>query len=266
MFGGNCIFTDVRGRTLLSSPAEVKLIFPSVFDVTLLHLPHLLLLPLPQRSRRIAIFHLPSCCLPCSLGLSFLLHSFALARLLLLPGCSLLPSASLFLPPLNRGFHRNSIFCFDWASVPRPGLLCRNVSLSLMSPFLSACLSVLKQGNNCLCRTCWKLRSVLYKQSAGVRYLLSAQQQIHLSIFPQKKKILSPFQSRGHRPTDDCVINSQTQKIHFKQLLSLKVSALSLSLPNLMDSHSKFRARCVEASTDTAVGVKQVCIRKKVCY
>ena len=32
-----------------------------------------------------------------------------------------------------------------------------------------------------------------------------------------------------------------------------------------MDSHSKFRARCVEASTDKAVGVIQVCVRKKVC-
>lgn len=63
MFRSNCIFTGVRGQTLLSSAAEVKLIFSFVFDVKVPSPPPLLLLPRPQHTRRMAIFHLPSCCL-----------------------------------------------------------------------------------------------------------------------------------------------------------------------------------------------------------
>lgn len=264
MFGGNCIFTDVRGRTMLSSPAEVKLIFPSVFDVTLLpllHLPHLLLLPLPQRSRRIAIFHLPSCCLPRSLGLSFLLHSFSLARLLLLPGCSPLHSASLFLPPLNRGFHRNSIFCFDCASVPVQ--VC-SAGMSVCSSCLPAFLSASRYWNKVI---------VAFVELAESSDLCCINSLLEFDICCRSNNestcpllseedsfTIAEQRSSPHRRLCYKFTNS---KIHFKQLLSLKVSALSL--PNLMDSHSKFRARCVEASTDKAMGVKQVCVRKKVC-
>lgn len=146
MFGSNCIFTDVRGQTLLSSPAEVKLIFPFFFDVKVPSspLPRLLLLPRPQHTRRMAIFHLPSCCLPRSLWL-FCSFFSSLSVWLCLLYCLRFPSALLFTPPLSltrRFFDRTNIFSFECAAVQvqvcSEGMsVCSSVSLPCLALSLS---------------------------------------------------------------------------------------------------------------------------------
>lgn len=123
MFRSNCIFTDVRGQSPLSSPAEVKLIFSFVFDVKV-PAPPLLLLPRPQHARRMAIFHLPSCCLPLLpvTVLLFLLPSFCLACRLLLPGCTLSPSLCPS-PLFNQTVSQRQYFQLWMCICPSPGLL-----------------------------------------------------------------------------------------------------------------------------------------------
>lgn len=204
MLGSNCIFIDVKGQTLLSSPAEVKLIF--FFDVTV---PSVSLHPPPSPppvtsaavspGERQSFIHLAasprSLCLFCSP-----LY------------CRLAPSSLHYTPPLSltRRFHRSNISSFNCASCPSPGLLGRNVGL-----FFSLLSLILNRANSSFCLT----RRVLRSQSAGVQYQPSARQQIHSSV---TLKIVSPLHSRGHFVMAKCFTNSlQTISYLLSSLFSL---------------------------------------------
>lgn len=137
-----------------------------------------------------AIFHLPSRCLPHSLWLFcsfFSIPSVWLACFI----AWFAPSPLHFTPPLSltRRSHRNNIFQLWMRICPSPGLLGKNVGLFLCFSCRPVCPWVLNRANSFFCRTCWKLRSVLYKQSAGVQYLLSAQQQIHLTVSLRRSRL-----------------------------------------------------------------------------
>lgn len=113
--------------------------------MSLLPLPHRLLLPLP-----LAIFDLPSCCSPrlfCSFLsiLSVWLPSFIVARSPLHS-----PPSSLFNHTVTQRQYFKLWIC------PGPGLLGKECRPASLSPCLCVCVLVLNRVKSCFCTT-WRL-------------------------------------------------------------------------------------------------------------